>query len=431
VAIQAEEWEGIPVGHVDGLSRTDLALLTQAFRAYTGKDASDFFDFGTTTVKPKNWLGTLSAGKAVLEVVPRGAKSLSEPLRARLDENIGTIIRIAMERDVIRLGEAEFSASASHFERGVEALCDLVLAARRRRILRAYSVYTEESSALRGRLRFPEQSLLAIERPGFFASEWTDLDEDHPVARFLKGALELLRLRVGGYLRQRVEGVLAELDRVPESDLALVAPAAGWRSRVPCEYGQAVDLAEELLEGRGVGLLAGSTYARTDIVVTPPAFERFVERLTRDVAAAVGLRTRFKPGGRYLAQWVVGPTPGALAAEVIPDAEVRSSRGETVVIVDAKWKELVPTREGLGVASSDLYQMLAYATRLACGNAVLVYPWTGASSPFEEPPCLLLKHSAGELRVRVFALPLLWDDFDGVRSELASALTPTMDMALA
>ncbi len=334
-----------------------------------------------------------------------------------------------MERDVIRLGEAEFSPSASHFERGVEALCDLVLAARRRRILRTYSVHREESSALRGRLRFPEQSLLAVERQGFFASEWADLDEDHPVARFLKGALEPLRLRVGGYVRQRVEGVLAEFDRVPESDLALVTPAPDWRSRVPREYGLAVDLAEELLQGRGVGVLAGSTYARTEIVLTVPAFERFVERVTRDVAAEAGYLTRFKPGGRYLGKWASGPSAGAQAAELIPDVEVRTPAGKTAAIVDAKWKELVPSRPSLGVTSSDLYQMLAYAARLGCSDAVLVYPWTGDSAPFDDPPDLLLSHSAGKVRVRVVAVPLLWKTLDDVRSALASAIKPAIAAA--
>jgi 5-methylcytosine-specific restriction endonuclease McrBC regulatory subunit McrC len=356
-------------------------------------------------------------------------KSLSPSLRAKLDVNIGTMVRIAMERDVIRLGEAEFGPSESHLERGVEALCDLVLAARRRRILRTYAVHREESSALRGRLRFPEQSLLAIEHPGFFASEWTDLDEDHPVARFLRGALERLRLRVGGYVRQRVESVLAELDRVPVSDLALVVPAADWRSRIPREYGQAVDLAEDLLEGRGVGLLAGSTYARTEILLTAPAFERFVERLTRDVASAAGCATRFKPGGRFLGQWVIGPSAGALAGEIIPDVEVRSAAGEPLILVDAKWKELVPARPSLGVASSDLYQMLAYATRLGCGHAILVYPWTGESAPFDEPPSLALAHAGGELHIRVVALPLLWETLDDVRSELTGAIAPIAELA--
>jgi 5-methylcytosine-specific restriction endonuclease McrBC regulatory subunit McrC len=381
-------------------------------------------------VKPKNWLGTLAAGEAVLEVVPRGAKSLSPRWRARLDENIGTIVRVAMERDVVRLGEANFGPAASHFERGVEALCDLMLAARRRRILRTYSVHTEESPALRGRLRFPEQTLLAVERPGFFASEWSDLGENHPVARFLKGALELVRPRVGANVRQRVDSVLAELDRVPESDLALAAPPAGWRSRIPLEYGQAVDLAEQLLDGRGAGLLAGSTFARTDIVLTAPAFERFVERLTRDAASAAGYPTHFKPRGRYLGQWVAGPKPGTLVAEVIPDVEGRSQAGKTKLIVDAKWKELLPTRPGLGVASSDLYQMLAYASRIGCANAVLVYPWTGVSSPFDEPPCLLLRHSAVTVCIRVVALPLLWANFGDIRSELERALAPALDPTL-
>jgi hypothetical protein len=73
--------------------------------------------------------------------------------------------------------------------------------------------------------------------------------------------------------------------------------------------------------------------------------------------------------------------------------------------------------------------MLAYATRLGCSHAVLVYPWTGESAPFDESPSLVVTHSGGELRIRVVGLPLLWETLDDVRSELSKAIAPIAELA--
>ena len=43
-------------------------------------------------------------------------------------------------------------------------------------------------------------------------------------------------------------------------------------------------------------------------------------------------------------------------------------------ILDTKWKLLDLTDSKLNVSQSDLYQMLAYATRYGCPDIVLLYP---------------------------------------------------------
>ena len=51
----------------------------------------------------------------------------------------------------------------------------------------------------------------------------------------------------------------------------------------------------------------------------------------------------------------------------------------TAVILDTKWKRLTPRvrhcEKTLGVAQSDIYQMLAYARAYNARRLVLIYPW--------------------------------------------------------
>ena len=59
-----------------------------------------------------------------------------------------------------------------------------------------------------------------------------------------------------------------------------------------------------------------------------------------------------------------------------PDFVIEAPHGS--VVLDAKWKWLAPReprREKLGVAESDVYQMLAYAQAYDAKRLVLIYPW--------------------------------------------------------
>ena len=63
-----------------------------------------------------------------------------------------------------------------------------------------------------------------------------------------------------------------------------------------------------------------------------------------------------------------------------PDAVIGEAEG--VVVLDAKWKALRPGEEKtLGVAQSDVYQMLAYARSYGASRLILLYPWTGELPP--------------------------------------------------
>ena len=81
-----------------------------------------------------------------------------------------------------------------------------------------------------------------------------------------------------------------------------------------------------------------------------------------------------------------GATPAF--ARGVGDLEVTvevAARGD----LDTKWKRLTPREprceRTLGVASSDVYQMLAYARAYGAGRLILLYPWHKELGEHEAP----------------------------------------------
>jgi 5-methylcytosine-specific restriction enzyme subunit McrC len=67
------------------------------------------------------------------------------------------------------------------------------------------------------------------------------------------------------------------------------------------------------------------------------------------------------------------------AFQLVPDLLFTSPSGKPVLVIDTKYKQLDRSRRSLGVSEGDVYQMLAYATRLECPQTLLLYPhWAEA-----------------------------------------------------
>ena len=106
-----------------------------------------------------------------------------------------------------------------------------------------------------------------------------------------------------------------------------------------------------------------------------PMNELFEAFIGRTLKRALAPRTVHLQHRRRSA--LTGPSGEPLFA-LLPDAVIEDS-DDRPIIVDTKWKRLTPCARGckttLGVARSDIYQMLAYARAYDARRLVLIYPW--------------------------------------------------------
>lgn len=415
--VHGEEFSPISVGSHGALTPEMLLSLEKAWRLRTGKDPSKFFNYGPTSVTPKNWVGTLQTRYVRLEIVPRGALELADDDKNRLDRNLTQMLRLALGTGAVRLGEAAITHQGSLYDQSVDALCDRVLLARRRRVLREYGARTEPSKSVRGRIVFPQQSLTSVRSPGTFVSHWVELHQDVPANRFLKGALRRLRARVGLRVQRRVDECIVQFDGVETPSDPLDELHRIRLDRIPSDYGEAISLAHDLLQGHAAGLFAGSFSAESQVIYTPDLFETFLYRLVHDVARSQNVQVLFHPKGRPLGSWDSGPFEGAEFGRMIPDIELRRLGEETpLLLIDAKWKWPKESSKGLGLDRSDVHQVMAYAARTGCTRVALVYP------RMHEPPAssghAIRISTSQPITLTPIFLPLLWDRLEDAMSRL-------------
>ena len=63
-----------------------------------------------------------------------------------------------------------------------------------------------------------------------------------------------------------------------------------------------------------------------------------------------------------------------------PDITIQDDH-QVVGILDAKWKQLIPSEPNANVSSTDAYQMNAYASRYRCNRLSLIYPASARCAP--------------------------------------------------
>lgn len=425
-----EEHQPIRIAKEDGeagITIGQLERLIATWRATTGRDPGKAFEYGQGFVKPTNWVGSIAAGDVLVEVVPRGALALAEEDRQKLDRNLGEMLHLALAPEPLSFGAGRVSPHGSRFERAAEALCELIRTARRKHVLRAYHSRDEMTRNVRGALRFPEQGLVAVQRPGLSACRWVELGEDTPENRFLKATLLACRRRVGGGLRRQVDEALVAFEHAVEPSNPLLEYERIQFGRLSPEYVQAIELGKDVLAGTAGGILAGSLASRSEVVFLPGLFQGFVGHLAQELAGRHGLDCRLEQRGRHLGHWGSGPFEGTSLVELIPDVElVARATPSTEAVVDAKWKTLRPSSSSLGLNAADIHQLLAYSLRLDCGNAALAYPWLSDRSPFSQAPRMHLGSPPQRVELAVIALPLLWDDLGEVMAVLAEGLASVL-----
>jgi 5-methylcytosine-specific restriction endonuclease McrBC regulatory subunit McrC len=429
--LELEEYEWLKFGEPSStVTASQFGRFTATWKAITGREIGSAFEFGAGRARPTNWLGTMSAAGLTLQVAPRGSGRLPPEGHAVLDSNVGDMLRVALGHESLLLSDAPSARGASRLDRALDAFCELILRARRVRVLRRYRARQELTRSARGSLRFPDQALVELVRPGFVKSRWVELDEDLPENRFLKAVLVRMRPRAGGGLRRRLDDALVELDRAPPSpdpmrDFALIR-----FERLPMEYVEAIMLGKDLLEGRGLGLFAGAFDARSEVVFMDVLFQAFVGRLTATMARRHSWMSATEKRGRYLARWGAGPYKGVNAVELLPDAEVSRAANEgPSLLLDAKWKVLEPARSGMNVSAQDVHQMLAYGERLNCRSGALVYPWIDKADPFGgDVPTLRVGGGSDPMTLRIVCVPLLWESLPAAQAEfeakVADLVTP-------
>lgn len=231
-------------------------------------------------------------------------------------------------------------------------------------VLQGYSTVEESATVLRGRLRTADQIRHRFGRPLPAEIRYDDHTVDIPENRLLLAATrKLLRERdLAPTTRALLRRILVRLDGV--SPLVYGQSLPAWRpNRLNSRLQSPLRLAELVLRSGSYEFKEGPGLRVDGLVLRMwQVFEEFVTRALTDALRPLG--------GRCLTQDRRFHLDHAKSAKLRPDFvyEPPGSHSPSGV-VDVKYKQVRGTRGNMG----DLYQMLAYCTRLGLPEGHLVY----------------------------------------------------------
>lgn len=242
-----------------------------------------------------------------------------------------------------------------------------LLAAVRRGLPRHYFACEEDVRLLRGRLDVVQQFTRHAARPDRLACQFDELSEDTPLNRVLKAAVSRLAPMTRSAASARLLSELASRFE-SASDSSRPLKERVRLDRTNAAFHDLYRLARLILEGEWQSTATGRPTGFALLFPMNDLFEKFVGRSLQHALEPdqVLLQTR----RQYALKDEVG---GGQLFALQPDALV--GRAEGRIVLDTKWKGLDPAPRDLGIASRDIYQMLAYCHAYDAARAILIYPW--------------------------------------------------------
>ena len=233
------------------------------------------------------------------------------------------------------------------------------------------SVTTPPTRPLRGRLDVKRQFTNLAVQPNRLACCYDELSEDTPLNRVLKAAV----MRLTGVVRslanaRRLIELAARFEPVRDSPGPLLEQVR--LDRTNTAFHDLYRLARLFLTGDYQNTTGGHSLGFSLLFPMNELFESFIGASLKRALAPRPVHLQHQ--GHYALTCEHGKRIFALKPDVvIEDSEERP------IVLDTKWKRLAPLtpshRGTLGVAESDVYQMLAYARAYQAERLVLVYPW--------------------------------------------------------
>ncbi|GJM21264.1 MAG: mcrBC 5-methylcytosine restriction system component family protein [Planctomycetota bacterium] len=306
-------------------------------------------------VRPKLPLGPPGAGRAAAEqrsllAMLHGAGMLP-PLHSA--GRVGLVSSSLLDAFI----SAFVRSLTTELERGVE---------------HRYHVETVNAAAIRGRIRIADDLRANYGLHHRCVQDRDLFGTDTPLNRVLKASCRLLA-HVSRAAESRT-GLARALDLL--DDVADVEPSAlvtNWPvlGRGTERFEFLLAFAKLLFLDQSPSLSGGSDSSFCLLFPMERVFESFIGRLLRRSLSLHGYEVQLQSGGFLLRDESERPKLG-----LRPDIVIKRD-GQTVAVVDTKWKDLARAGGISGVASSDASQLLAYGHRWRCADTVLLYPGGG------------------------------------------------------
>ena len=243
-------------------------------------------------------------------------------------------------------------------------------------LYRSYLGVTENAPSVRGSLNIPRTLAENFVNRHKIVSNYDEYTEDIPENRIIRFTLESTKnLASTSALRSHLERLVFAFDGVGNpGHLPSDVFERMVYHRLNENYRPIHELCRVLLSGSAIEIPSGPVAFRSFLVNMEKLFQEFLVAIIRRSPRFADCRVERQSGAKILLRRGTGITKDI---HTMPD--IRVTKLENILVVDAKYKEPLIARMGRRIpVSPDVYQMMAYCVANVCPGA-LVYPKTATS----------------------------------------------------
>jgi 5-methylcytosine-specific restriction enzyme subunit McrC len=358
---------------------------------------------GHKHLQARQFVGVIRVGETTLQILPKidfegnsDDQADSKPYQAAIHSATWNLLYLLSYTQNLQIKEQDVAPLLSRRSDWFELLTRLLAMDLHRLMKRgpehAYVIVEETLPVMRGRWQLERQLTRRPYVRHLFDVIYDEFSPDTPLNQvfwFVVGRL-LLRTQDPGNrrllldLRERLSGV-QRLSEISQAHLEGV-----HFTRLNERFRPAFNLARLFIENSAFQLSAGQHRTFAFVFDMDRLFEEFVYRfiarrrkhILPEEWADVCIRAQSQGEIIYLAERLPDRQQ---VFRLIPDLLFTKPSGKPMLILDTKYKQLDTSQRRLGISEGDMYQMLAYATRLDCPRLLLLYPqWAGSQkAPIE------------------------------------------------
>lgn len=237
--------------------------------------------------------------------------------------------------------------------------------------LRNYIEQEENQSVMRGRLLIPQHIRHNIVHKERLYCRFDEFSEDMLLNQILRFTLLLLLPWTRfGKTKKQLNELLMHFDGISDVPITLQSFNSLKNDRITQRFQPVLEQCRLFIAAIKPDVLAGSMPLFSLLFDMNRLFEAWVAEKLKPWAHQQGWHLRTQGPRKYLAMRD-GDSP---QFQLRPDIALVDDNGVPQLIADTKWKLLNEADRKLGVSSSDMYQLYAYAGRYEVPHLQLIYP---------------------------------------------------------
>lgn len=251
----------------------------------------------------------------------------------------------------------------------------------------AYVGQEDNLKFYKGKLKVSDHIKYNLAHKERFYVSYEEFLPDRPENRLLKSTLfKLQNLTTSAQNSKEIRQLLTAFEMVEvsknyEKDFSKVVIDRNTK-----DYEMLMKWSKVFLYNKSFTTFSGSVSSRAILFPMEKVYESYIAQQMKKIFSPDGWKVTAQDKGYYLFE-EHRPENVKQIFRLRPDIVIR--RSNTTVIMDTKWKRLVPDRsKNYGMTSGDMYQMYAYAKKYTNGDMVpevwLLYPMT---EEMKEPLC--------------------------------------------